>query len=144
MDSIDYDDLIQNALRDVVRRALRQARDHGLPGEHHFYITFQTNRADVQIPEHLRRDHPEEITVVVQHQFWDLEVGETEFSVTLSFNGKRERLVVPYAALVSFMDPFVKFGLQFSPTPVASPTPHEGAPKKDNVLTLDAFRNKKK
>ena len=157
MDSIDYDSLIQEALRSVVRNTLSGLIANGLPGSHHFYITFRTDRDDVIMPSYLREQHPDEVTIVLQHQFWDLEVDAHKFSVTLSFNGMQERLSVPFAALVSFMDPSVKFGLQFLPEPPATPALENSDDKenskkkkskskksdKNNILTLDSFRKKK-
>lgn len=145
VDSLDYDGLIQEALRDVVKRTLGIVLKSGLPGNHHFYITFRTDRRDVSMPDYLREQHPDEVTVVLQHQYWDLVVGDKEFSVTLSFNGKQERLTIPYGALVSFMDPSVKFGLQFTPDEYAEPIRPTGGGsdgKHTNVVTLDTFRKK--
>lgn len=159
MNSLDYDALIQEALRDVVRKTLQSVSKKGLPGNHHFYITFRTDRSDVVMPDYLREQHPDEVTVVLQHQFWDLNIEDKFFSVTLSFNGHHERLVIPYGALVSFMDPSVKFGLQFTPDEPAAGAPKptkkpadkeekqtetSAATKSDNVVTLAAFRNDKK
>lgn len=108
-----YDLMVENALRGVVRAALQEAATEGLPGEHHFYITFQTEHEGVQIPDRLKERYPEEMTIVLQHRFWDLEVGEEGFSVTLTFNEIPENLVVPYEAVTAFADPSVRFGLQF-------------------------------
>ena len=112
-DLIRYGELVEAALRAVVREALACAAREGLPGDHHFYITCRTTDPGMEIPNHLRKRYPEEITLVIQHQFWDLEVKETTFAVTLSFGGKRERLRVPLAAVTGFVDPSVEFGLQF-------------------------------
>lgn len=109
-----YDLLAQEALRGVIRKALRIARDEGLPGDHHFYISFRTGAPGVEISERLRSQYPEEITIVLQHQFWNLEVMDDYFSVDLTFNKVPERLVVPYAAVQGFFDPSVQFGLQFN------------------------------
>lgn len=158
MDGLDYDELIQEALRDVVKKTLQTVSKKGLPGNHHFYITFRTDRSDVVMPAYLREQHPDEVTVVLQHQFWDLSIDPSSFSVTLSFNGHHEKLVIPYGALVSFMDPSVKFGLQFTPDEesAAKPTPPKKGTKKDddspvemgaksdNVVTLASFRKDKK
>ena len=108
-----YDMMVEEALRGVVRKALRQAAAHGLPGNHHFYITFKTRHPDVDVPSYLTEKYPDEMTIVLQYQFWDLEVREENFEVMLSFNDKRERLFIPFAALTGFADPSVKFGLQF-------------------------------
>src|SRR5690606_38074083 len=112
-DLMRYDVLAQDALRGVVRRALKVARDDGLPGEHHFYISFRTDAPGVEISEKLRSQYPEEMTIVLQHQFWNLEVNEERFSVDLTFNKVPERLVVPFSAVQGFFDPSVQFGLQF-------------------------------
>ena len=112
-DWLRYDRMVEDALRGVVRRALIEVGTTGLPGEHHFYLTFRTGEAGVEIGPALKAQYPKEMTIVLQHQFWGLEVNDDQFAVTLSFGGKHERLVVPYRAIVSFADPSVKFGLQF-------------------------------
>ncbi|GAB3120513.1 ClpXP protease specificity-enhancing factor SspB [Novispirillum itersonii subsp. nipponicum] len=110
---IQYEMLVERALRGVLRDALRLVVASGLPGQHHFYITFRTTHADVAIPPRLRAQYPEEMTIVLQHQYWNLEVHEDWFSVELSFQGKAERLVVPFEAVTGFADPHAQFGLQF-------------------------------
>lgn len=110
---IDFPELIDEAMRDVVRKALLIVEQEGLPGEHHFYISFRTDLPGVEISEALKTRHPNEITIVLQHQFWDLKVGEDAFTVTLSFNNVPEKLNIPFYALTAFADPSVKFGLQF-------------------------------
>ncbi len=112
-DSLHYDKMVETALRGVVRQALASVVDQGLPGNHHFYLTFRTNHPDVDIADRLHAQYPQEMTIVLQHQFWGLEVTDEYFVVNLSFSNVPERLKVPYAALVSFVDPSVKFGLQF-------------------------------
>jgi hypothetical protein len=112
-DELRYDRMVEDALRSVVSRALSHAAEHGLSGDHHFYITFLTDRPGVVIPDHLRSHYPSEMTIVLQHQFSGLEVGPDAFGVTLSFSNKPERLTVPYAAVSAFADPSVRFGLQF-------------------------------
>lgn len=112
-DSLQYDKMVENALRGVVRQALASVVDQCLPGNHHFYLTFRTNHPDVEIADRLHAQYPQEMTIVLQHQFWGLEVNDEYFVVNLSFSNVPERLKVPYAALVSFVDPSVKFGLQF-------------------------------
>jgi hypothetical protein len=112
-DWLRYDRMVEDALRGVVRRALTEVGTSGLPGDHHFYLTFRTGETGVQIAPALKSQYPKEMTIVLQHQFWGLEVTEEGFAVTLSFGGKHERLVVPYHSIVSFADPSVKFGLQF-------------------------------
>lgn len=113
---IRYDLMVQEALRHVIKEALTLAANDGLPGEHHYYITFNTTHPGVEMPDSLRTQYPDEMTIVLQHQFWQLDVGETEFSVTLSFSGIPQTLTVPYTAVTAFADPHVRFGLQFHPT----------------------------
>jgi len=112
-DWLRYDQMVEDALRGVVRRALTEAAMSGLPGDHHFYITFRTDTPIVRIPGHLKAQYPREMTIVLQHQFWDLGVEADGFTVTLSFGGKHEPLFIPYDMIVSFADPSVKFALQF-------------------------------
>ena len=152
-----YDKMVEEALRSVVRDALTVAAEHGLPGEHHFYVTFLTQAPGVQIPDHVRARHPDEMTIVLQHQFWGLEVDEDWFEVTLSFSGVSERLVIPFAAVTGFADPSAKFGLQFQPVPEddeeyegelgepapsAAEKPHSPEDEAGKVVALDAFRKK--
>lgn len=111
-----YDLLLQKALRGVLRDALSEVAAKGLPGAHHLYITFRTQAPGVVVPDHLVQRYPDEMTVVLQHEFWGLEVDEAGFQVTLSFNNRGERLTVPFAAVVAFADPSVNFGLQFQPS----------------------------
>lgn len=111
---IDYPTMIDDAMRGVVREALRQVQKEGaLPGEHHFFITFDTNFPGVILSPSLKAKYPGEMTIVIQHQFWDLGVEQDQFVVTLSFNKRPERLVIPFAAMTAFADPSIKFGLQF-------------------------------
>src|SRR6516162_7954588 len=114
-DHIRYDVLARDALRGVLRRVLSDAAAHGLPGEHHFFITFLSSAEGVKLSQRLLAQYPEEMTVILQHQFWDLVVTEERFEVGLSFGGIPERLVVPFSAIKSFFDPSVQFGLQFEP-----------------------------
>jgi uncharacterized protein len=118
-DHIRYDLLAQEALRGVLRRVLTDVAKNGLPGEHHFYVTFDTGAPGLKISERLRTEHPEEMTIVLQHQFWDLIVTEDAFEVGLSFKGIPERLLIPFEAVKGFFDPSVQFGLQFE-TPAAT------------------------
>ena len=113
-DYIRYDILAQNALRGVVRTVMADAAKKGLRGEHHFKISFDTTAAGVKLSPHLREQYPQEMTIVLQHQFWDLEVGDEAFEVGLSFSGIPERLRVPFEAITGFFDPSVEFGLQFA------------------------------
>lgn len=120
-DQIRYDVLARDALRGVLRRVLTDAAEHGLPGEHHFYITFLSNAEGVRISPRLLSQYPQEMTIILQHQFWDLVVTEDRFEVGLSFGGIPERLVVPFSAIKSFFDPSVQFGLQFETADAAAP-----------------------
>jgi hypothetical protein len=111
---IPYDEIVQEALRDVVGRVLGEVeRSGGLPGDHHFYITFRTKMPGVAIPKHLSDRFPEEMTIVIQHRFWDLKVEDDGFSVGLSFSGVPSTLRVPFAAVTDFVDPAVDFSLKF-------------------------------
>jgi uncharacterized protein len=128
-DHIRYDILVRDALRGVLRRVLADAAEHGLPGEHHFFITFQSTADGVKLSPRLLAQYPEEMTVILQHQFWDLVVSDDRFEVGLSFSGIPERLVVPFNAIKSFFDPSVQFGSQFEPADAAADTPEAvGAP----------------
>ena len=147
-----YDELAQEALRGVIRKALEVAKNEGLPGEHHFYISFRTGAPGVIISDKLRSQYPEEMTIVLQHQFWDLDVREDGFSVVLTFNKIPETLVIPYSAVHAFFDPSVQFGLQFEvATPEAEEDAEPEAPAAEaapaprgegEVVSLDAFRKK--
>jgi len=112
-DHIRYDILAQTALRGVVRTVLADAAKKGLPGEHHFKITFNTTAPGVRLSERMRARYPNEMTIVLQHQFWDLVVTEQNFEVGLSFGGIPERVAVPFEAVTAFYDPAVQFGFQF-------------------------------
>jgi len=156
-DEMHYDALAQEALRGVVKAALkRAAAPGGLPGAHHFYVTFRVQAPGVSLPPDLSAKYPEEMTIVLQHQYWDLAPGETFFSVMLKFGGQPKKLSVPYAAITRFYDPSVQFLLQFEPpaadaedeAPRAAPAeigateaaaPEDEGPK---VVSLDKFRKK--
>ena len=112
-DLFHYDKMVETALRGVAREALARAARDGLRGDHHFYISFRTGAPGVVLPPQLLAKFPEEMTIVLQHQFWGLEVGDEAFSVSLSFSGRLEQLTIPFAAITTFADPSVKFGLQF-------------------------------
>ena len=112
-DLIRYDLLVQEALKGVVRRVLIDAGKDGLPGEHHFYISFRTDSPGVRLSNRLREKYPQEMTIVLQHQFWDLVITEHTFEVGLSFSGIPEKLLIPFDALTGFFDPSVQFGLKF-------------------------------
>jgi hypothetical protein len=145
-----YAQWTEEALRAVPRDALAHAAKHGLPGEHHFYLTFRTDAPGVSIPAHLRARYPQEMTIVLQHKFWDLKVDATTgtFSVGLSFGGVPAMLTVPFAALTAFADPHVRFGLRFQApdAPPAAAAPEPAATEADapppQVVSLDAFRRR--
>ena len=152
-----YDKMVEDALRGVVRQSLAQVAKSGFPADHHFYLTFRTCSPGVAMPDYLRAQYPEEMTIVLQHQFKGLEVGAEGFEVTLSFNRMQERLRIPFAALTRFVDPAAPFDLQFKGEIIAgeprkpegdAARPGEAAPgaagKPGEVVTLDAFRTKYK
>lgn len=153
-DLMNYEALAQDALRGVVKAALKvAAAPGGIPGDHHFYITFRTRAPGVSGPPDLLGKYPDEMTIVMQHQYWDLAPGETFFTVTLKFGGAPKKLSIPYAAVTRFFDPHVQFGLQFEAPPVdvepigvAEPVgPEDPAPPVDDgpkVVSLDQFRKK--
>jgi uncharacterized protein len=127
VDHIRYDLLTQEALRSVLRRVLQDAAKDGLPGDHHFYISFNSGAPGVRLSKRLRAQYPEEMTIVLQHQFRDLKVGEQGFEVGLSFSGVSEHLVVPFDAIKRFFDPSVQFGLQFETIGTTEEAAQEGA-----------------
>jgi hypothetical protein len=149
-----YDRMVETALRGVARQALVIAARDGLRDGHHFYVSFRTAAPGVVVPPQLLAKYPEEMSIVLQHQFWGLEVGEEAFSVTLSFSNRSERLTVPYAAITAFADPSVKFGLQFAelaaaPAEAAAPAAalpeaEPAAPERQaaEIVTLDRFRKR--
>lgn len=152
---IPYDEIVQEALRAVVGRVLGQVETSGgeLPGAHHFYITFKTGAAGVDIPKHLTQRFPDEMTIVIQNRFWDLKVHEDGFEVGLSFNQSPSRLVIPFSAITGFVDPAVNFALQFQvQADEPGPQDHEEAendhpiaePLEDgsNVVSVDFSRKK--
>lgn len=112
-DLIRYDVLTQDALREVIRKVLEEVSAAGLPGEHHFFITFRTDHPGVRLSTRMRERYPEEMTIVIQHSFWDLKVNENGFEIDLSFDDILERLRIPFSSLKGFFDPHVKFGVQF-------------------------------
>src|SRR3954471_13432332 len=127
-DHIRYDVLARDALRGVLRRVLTDAAEQGLPGDHHFFITFLSTAEGVKLSPRLLAQYPEEMTVILQHQFWDLVVTDDHFEVGLSFGGIPERLVVPFSAIKSFFDPSVQFGLQFDPSEAMAEMPASQLP----------------
>ena len=147
-DLIRYDLLVQDAIRGVVRRVLTDAVRDGLPGEHHFYITFKTKAPGVRLSPRMREQYPDEMTIVLQHQFWDLVVSDQSFEVGLSFQGKSESLLIPFEALTGFSDPTVPFSFKFEFEPeaeeanandAAPPAPvHEPAKGSASVAALPA------
>jgi uncharacterized protein len=154
-DEMQYERLAQDALRGVVRSALeRAALPEGLPGAHHFYITFKTRAPGVSVPPDILAKYPDEMTVVLQHQYWDLAVEPDRFTVMLKFGGAPKVLSAPYAAVVRFYDPSVQFLLQFeppeipvvpsAPTLTVAPSPAEAEPEDagPKVVSLDQFRKK--
>jgi hypothetical protein len=160
-DHIRYDILAQDALRGVVRKVLSEVAKTGLPGEHHFFISFMTRAPGVRMSQRLLEQYDKEMTIVLQNQFWDLKVTDTAFEVGLSFDGQPETLAVPFSAIKGFFDPSVQFGLQFDPSGgLAVPSPDElaeadeqsepdpatsaAAPERpgEKVVSLDAFRKK--
>lgn len=170
-DFIRYDILIQDAMRGLVRTVLKDASVRGMSGDHHFFISFDTNHPGVTLSTRMRAQYPQEMTIVLQHQFWDLKAGEDNFEVGLSFNGVTERLVIPFAAIRRFADPSVNFDIRFAeitegatagtsetkdapvkivdgkePKPVAekadAPNSEAKGEMKGEVVSLDRFRKK--
>ncbi|MBN8520818.1 MAG: hypothetical protein J0L77_02820 [Alphaproteobacteria bacterium] len=158
--TLRYDRMVEQALRGVVREAVQEVVDKGLPGDHHFYITFMTDFPGVNIPSYLRDRYPGEMTIVLQYQFYDLSVDAQKMKVTLSFNNVPERLEIPLAAITIFADPSVNFALQFQPMaedqgpdfepddePPSEDTPKDkkkkgGKKESGEVVSLDQFRKK--
>ena len=150
---IPYDEIVQEALRAVVGRVLGEVEASGLPGDHHFYITFKTAAPGVEIPKHLSERFPDEMTIVIQNRFWDLKVRDDGFEVGLSFNQAPAKLVIPFAAITGFVDPAVNFALQFqAQVEESGPQEHDQAendpvraePIEDgsNVVSVDFSRKK--
>lgn len=160
---MDYSQMVEDALKGVVRTAMQKAATDGLHGNHHFYVTFLTRHEGVELPDHLLERYPNDITIVLQHQFWDMEVADDAFEVSLSFNKLPTRIRVPWEAITSFADPSVQFALQFQPhggvvlaadesameQPLETEAEHEAdeaeVPEEENageVVSLDAFRKK--
>ena len=137
-ETIDYPGMIDTAMRGVVREALVHIDKFGLPGDHHFFISFQTNYPGVSISPQLKSRYPEEITIVIQHQFWDLKITDKQFSIMLSFNNIPEKLVVPFDALTAFADPSIKFGLQFHGKRPANTSSGSGVSEKEEPVACPA------
>ena len=153
-DLFDYPRMVQTALRNVMREALVRTASEGLPGDHHFFVTFRTRAPGAVVPKNLLAKYPDEMTIVLQNQFWGLEVRDHDFSVTLSFQNRPEQLTIPFAAVTSFADPSVKFGLQFTvaetPAPETPKLPAKiladqtATPPRQaaEIVALDKFRKK--
>jgi len=153
VDHIRYDILAREALRGVVRTVLEDAAKNGLPGEHHFFVTFDTRAEGVAVSQRLRAQHPAEMTIVLQHQFRALEVRDDTFSVILSFQNRAERLTIPFVAVATFADPSVNFGLQFEavaseateappPAQISGPQPADPERPAAEIVALDKFRKR--
>lgn len=152
-EQLRYDRMVETALRGVVREAMKEVAERGLPGNHHFYLTFRSSYPGVEIPDYLRAQYPNEMTIVLQFQFYGLEVEDDGFAVTLSFNNVHERLVIPYAAITTFADPSVNFALQFQPAAPAESAesaeiaalpsrPADAADAKPKIVKSDAKAEK--
>jgi len=150
-DYIGYDALTQAASRGVVREALRRARTNGgMPGDHHFYVSFRTRAPGVKIADHLVQRFPEEMTIVIQHQYWDLEVHDGHFEIVLKFAGVPQQLSIPFAAITRFVDPSVSFGLTLETrgkdasvlAPAKDAAVEPPAAPAETVVSLDAYRRK--
>ena len=151
-DEIDYGNLMHNAMRSLIQDVLADVKINGLPGEHHFFITFDTNHAEVEIAPWLKERYPTEITVVMQHWYDDLEVRDDGFSVTLNFGDTPEHLVIPYESILTFVDPSVEFGLRFESSeeedsndePAVLSSEDDDIKKADTetgqIVSLDSFR----
>jgi hypothetical protein len=152
-ETLDYTGFLQDALRDMVRRVLTHVAEYGVPGEHHFFIGFSTVHPGVRVPAFLRDQYPEEIRIILQNQFWDLEVDEEAFSVSLNFAAARQRLMVPFAALTEFRDPAANLLLAFEPgrsagvmpepEPPEPPEPEPAEPAKPGSVIQFERRRKK-
>ena len=153
--NIDYDRIVEDTLRLVVKKSLEIINEEGLPGDHHFYISFDSTYKGVKVPSELKVGEDNEIKIILQHQFWDLTIDDHKFSVVLSFNGKKKIIFVPFNSIISFSDPSVGFSLQFKKDLFAENTNKEKKilPKNVNedkkkklnaeIFSLDAFRSKK-
>lgn len=152
-DLIRYDVLAQEAMRGVVRKVLTEVAQTGLPGDHHFFITFNTNYPGVRVSSRVREQYPDEMTIVLQHQFWDLNVTETTFEVGLSFNSVPERLLIPFRAITAFVDPHANFGLKLEAgsedgeapamPPLAEPDPVNALPAPEHEALNDTEQAEK-
>ena len=153
--NIDYDQIVEETLRLVVKKSLELVNEEGLPGDHHFYISFDSTHDGVKVPSELKAGEDNEIKIILQHQFWDLIIDDHKFSVVLSFSGKKKNISVPFNSIISFSDPSVGFSLQFKKDfqlektnkeeKILSNKFDENKKKKFNaeIFSLDAFRSKK-
>ncbi|MAJ15141.1 MAG: hypothetical protein CMN44_09345 [SAR116 cluster bacterium] len=153
---IDYDKIVEDALRVVVKKSLEIINENGIPGDHHFFISFDSTYKGIKVPNELKSSEDNEIKIILQHQFWNLKIDDIKFSVTLSFNGQKKDIIVPFNSIVSFSDPSVGFSLQFKKNSVKEGSfkerinqPEDSIKNtkqknKAEVLSLDAFRPKKK
>ena len=153
--NIDYDQIVEETLRLVVKKSLELVNEEGLPGDHHFYISFDSTHDGVKVPSELKAGEDNEIKIILQHQFWDLIIDDHKFSVVLSFSGKKKNISVPFNSIISFSDPSVGFSLQFKKDflsenmskekKISSNKPIEHKKQKFNaeIFSLDAFRTKK-
>lgn len=145
VDSINYDELVEKSLRNVVYYALKIAEEQGLPGENHFYITFKTNFAGVVVSKNLKNQYPDTMTIVLQNQFENLTVRHHSFSVDLSFGGIPQTLTIPFEAITYFADPYAKFGLSFAAEEDENPdlaAPEETLNQSAEVVSIDSFRKR--
>ena len=154
IDEINYDNLVEKSLKNVAIEALKIAETQGLPGEHHYYITFKTTHPRVSISDQLKEQYPEEMTIVIQHQYFDLKVGSEGFSIGLSFGGIPQTLKISYDSITYFADPYAKFGLSFTTNENELPQdnlldnlgsleePKKVVGTKATVVSIDAFRKK--
>ena len=152
---IDYDQIVEETLRLVVKKSLELVKEEGLPGDHHFYISFDSTHDGVKVPSELKAGEDNEIKIILQHQFWDLIIEDHKFSVVLSFSGKKKNISVPFNSITSFSDPSVGFSLQFKKDFLTEKTNNEkqmslnkfNEDKKQKfnaeIFSLDAFRSKK-
>ena len=148
MTDISYESLVEKALLNVVRDALDYAAQNGLGDANHFYISFKTQHPDVVLSDRMKASYPDEMTIVLQHEFSNLDVSDDGFSVTLSFGNIPERITVPFTAITRFADPYAQFGLSFKPETAPAPKPEKQekpakTDKDENVVSLSAFRRKK-
>lgn len=141
---IDYELLVEEALLEVVKKALKTAAEKGLDDPNHFYITLASQHPGLEMPAYLKKEYPEEITIVLQYEFWDLKVEKDHFSVVLSFDNANETISAPFSSVVNFTDPSQNFSLEFQPKfpEQKKPSPPKSKGGGDNIISLDRFRKK--